>query len=146
MSENPLKIAKWYDDGLNFSCTGCGECCTGSPGYVWINEQEIVALAQHFNLSLQDFASQYLRKINKKWSLKESSLNGDCVFLKEKKCTVYNLRPKQCKTFPWWPQNLKSPDHWKNAARRCEGINNTAVKVPCEEIEIQLSIQNHEQH
>ena len=35
----------WYKDGLKFKCTGCGDCCTGGEGYVWVNKQEIVALA-----------------------------------------------------------------------------------------------------
>ena len=23
----------WYQDGLQFRCTRCGNCCTGAPGY-----------------------------------------------------------------------------------------------------------------
>ena len=33
----------WYHLGLRFQCTGCGDCCTGAPGYVWINNA-----SQHF--------------------------------------------------------------------------------------------------
>ncbi len=40
MSQQP-----WYQDGLKFRCTGCGDCCTGAPGYVWVNKEEIAALA-----------------------------------------------------------------------------------------------------
>ena len=35
----------WYRDGLKFACTGCGDCCTGEPGYVWVNKAEIETLA-----------------------------------------------------------------------------------------------------
>ena len=35
----------WYREGLKFACTGCGECCTGAPGYVWVNKSEMAALA-----------------------------------------------------------------------------------------------------
>lgn len=31
-------------------------------------------------------------------------------------------RPTQCRTFPWWPQNLISDYDWQLAARECEGI------------------------
>src|SRR5262245_18529291 len=24
----------WYQDGLEFTCTRCGKCCTGEPGFV----------------------------------------------------------------------------------------------------------------
>ena len=37
----------WYADGLNFTCTQCGNCCTGGPGFVWISREEIVRLAAH---------------------------------------------------------------------------------------------------
>ena len=35
----------WYQDGLAFECTRCGACCTGAPGYVWVNDEEIARLA-----------------------------------------------------------------------------------------------------
>jgi hypothetical protein len=44
MDEHP-----WYKDGLRFTCTGCGDCCTGAPGYVWVNKEEIEALAAETN-------------------------------------------------------------------------------------------------
>ena len=31
----------WYKDGLAFTCTQCGNCCTGGPGYVWLSDAEI---------------------------------------------------------------------------------------------------------
>ena len=37
----------WYRDGLAFTCTRCGACCTGAPGYVWVDADEIAALAEH---------------------------------------------------------------------------------------------------
>ena len=144
MSENPLNVVKWYENGLNFACTGCGECCTGTPGYVWISEDEILSMAEYLKISLEEFSSKFLRKSYNKWSLKENSSNGDCVFLKGNKCTVYPVRPKQCKTFPWWPQNLESPETWKKAARRCEGITESAECVSFEVIENQLNIQKNE--
>jgi uncharacterized protein len=99
----------WFKKGLNFKCTGCGECCTGSPGYVWIDEKEIV--------------KKYTRRVENGTSLKEHPTNYDCVFLKERKCLIYGARPHQCKAFPWWPENLKSKKDWNEAAKRCEGIN-----------------------
>ena len=35
----------WYKDGLQFTCSQCGDCCTGAPGFVWVNGDEIRALA-----------------------------------------------------------------------------------------------------
>ena len=65
------------------------------------------------------------------------------IFLKDKKCQIYSVRPTQCRTFPWWPQNLKSEKEWQEAARYCEGIHPEASLVPFETIEQQRSIQEN---
>ncbi len=113
----------WYKDGLRFKCTGCGQCCTGSPGYVWVNDAEIEELAKTLNISFEEFVKKYTRKIGGNLSLREHPKTFDCVFLNGKRCTVYTARPKQCRTFPWWPENLESPEAWTEEAKRCEGIN-----------------------
>ena len=126
----------WYKEGLRFGCTGCGGCCTGSPGYVWLDAQEIEALAKRLNLSMEAFVQKYTRKVGNRLSLKEHHKTYDCVFLEGKQCTVYEDRPTQCRTFPWWKESLETPAHWAETARRCEGINHeNAPLVPLEEIE-----------
>lgn len=124
----------WYKDGLNFKCTGCGNCCTGAPGYVWLTIEEAKAIAGHLNMAWDEFAKKYLRTVKGRLSLKELLPNYDCVFLKDKKCTVYEVRPKQCRTFPYWPQNMKSRQAWDACAKECEGINKDAPLVTYEEI------------
>ncbi|MBI2809856.1 MAG: YkgJ family cysteine cluster protein [Candidatus Melainabacteria bacterium] len=113
----------WYKDGLKFKCTGCGKCCTGFPGTVWVSDEEIEALAKTLNISPEEFARKYTRRIGNRLSLKEHARTYSCVFLDGKKCTVYDARPKQCRTFPWWSENLDSPEEWKETASNCEGID-----------------------
>jgi hypothetical protein len=63
----------WYKDGLRFKCTGCGDCCTGAPGFVWVNNEEIAAIAAE--IGMQDvaaFEAQYVRTIGVRKSLVES--------------------------------------------------------------------------
>jgi Fe-S-cluster containining protein len=125
----------WYQEGLRFKCTGCGQCCTGSPGYVWVSEEEIKALAELLHLLEVDFVKKYIRRIGNRLSLKEHPKTFDCVFLKEKKCLVYTHRPVQCRTYPWWPENLKSRAAWLEEAARCEGIESLdADLIPLSEI------------
>ena len=114
----------WYKGGLRFGCTQCGGCCTGSPGYVWVDDPEIEKLAARLNITIEAFVRKYTRKVGGRLSLLEHSRTYDCVFLEGgKRCKVYEDRPKQCKTFPWWPENLSSQEAWEEASRRCEGIN-----------------------
>jgi len=113
----------WFDAGLRFKCTGCGKCCTGSPGYVYLSGTDMENLASHFKLSLEDFTRKYARFLGEQYALIDKVGSHDCIFLKDNKCSVYEARPIQCKTFPWWLSSLETPEHWKDAAERCEGIN-----------------------
>lgn len=125
---------KWYKEGLRFECTGCGKCCTGGPGYVWVNGEEIKAMALFLKISESEFGRKYLRRANGKLSLIERH-NHDCVFLKDKKCDVYGARPTQCRTYPFWPEHTRSPETWEHVKRECEGIRDSARLIPVEEIE-----------
>ncbi|RIK83123.1 MAG: hypothetical protein DCC67_06285 [Planctomycetota bacterium] len=111
----------WYAGGLRFSCTGCGDCCTGAPGYVWVNQQEIDALAARLGMSVEAFEKRYVRQVGVRRSLVERK-NYDCVFLDgNRRCTVYEDRPRQCRTWPFWDSNLKSPAAWQAACEACPG-------------------------
>lgn len=133
----------WYAEGLKFTCSQCGNCCTGGPGFVWISREEIVRLATFLEITPEQTVEKYCRKVDGRWSLKEfrnSAGNYDCVFLKEdrvavpgasgekvvatrRRCTVYDVRPLQCRTWPFWPENLWSRKTWDHAAKRCHGMN-----------------------
>jgi len=132
-------MTPWYAEGLHFECTGCGAFCTGAPGYVWRNEDEIQALATHFHLPRDTFLKTYFRQVEGRFSLKEDPENFDCVFLKGKTCTVYALRPTQCRTFPWWTRLLRSEAAWEEASQFCEGIRPEAPLVSLRVIQSELS-------
>ena len=119
--EHQAKFEKpWYEDGLRFSCTRCGNCCRG-PGYVWVDDAEVELLACHFELSYDQFCKMYTRKIGKNRSLRDQA-NEDCIFFdQEAGCLVYDVRPIQCRTWPFWPHNLESPEDWGTTQKRCPG-------------------------
>ena len=118
MAEEP-----WYKDGLRFKCSQCGDCCTGAPGYVWVNQAEIEAIAAEIGeANVEAFEDEYVRKIGIRRSLREFP-NGDCVFFdtENRKCTVYHARPRQCRTWPFWDSNVKSPEAWAETCEVCPG-------------------------
>jgi uncharacterized protein len=128
----------WYAGGLRFECTGCGRCCTHGDGYVWTSEEEIVALAAHLGMTLDDFGRRYLRRVGSRYALVDGP-GGECVFLDGKSCSIYEARPAQCRAFPWWPANLESPEAWTEAASTCEGISDVAPVVVAEVIDDALA-------
>jgi len=137
----------WYKEGLRFECTGCGQCCTGSPGYVWVSEADIQAISDYLKIPLEEFSKKYLRKVGNRYSLLEKAGNFDCIFLEGKKCKIYPVRPIQCSTYPWWPELVESPERWQETAYHCEGIRSDAPKVSQQEIDAQLEVytNNHPQ-
>jgi hypothetical protein len=113
----------WYHKGLKFQCTQCGDCCTGAPGYVWVNQEEIESLAAQIGeTDVEQFERLYVRTVGIRKSLKEFP-NGDCVFFDDqtRKCTVYGARPRQCRTWPFWESNLRTPEDWQRTCDVCPG-------------------------
>lgn len=113
----------WYRDGLKFQCTQCGDCCTGAPGHVWVNAAEIAALAALVGEpDVAAFEAKYVRKVGARKSLIEYG-NGDCVFFdtQARKCGVYDARPRQCRTWPFWDSNLSSEEDWAHTCEVCPG-------------------------
>lgn len=130
----------WFKEGLRFGCTQCGKCCTGAPGYVWITEEDIRAMAEFLQISTDEFTRRYTRCVFDRIALLENASTYDCVFLKDKKCRVYGARPKQCRRFPWWPEHVKTPEAWREAEAYCEGINHPdAPLISFDEIQKHLS-------
>jgi Fe-S-cluster containining protein len=111
----------WYRDGLRFRCTRCGNCCTGAPGFVWVNDEETRAIAEHRGEPLEEFVAIYTRTASRGRSLREK-LNGDCIFYdREAGCTIYPVRPRQCRTWPFWTSNVSSPEAWEETCAVCPG-------------------------
>lgn len=114
----------WYADGLRFECQGCGACCRGEPGYVWVTTDEIREMAAHLGLAPKEFGRLHVRRVGFRRSLRERP-DGDCVLWggPERGCLVYPARPTQCRTFPFWKETLRSPAAWERVGERCPGVN-----------------------
>ncbi|HEV7221421.1 MAG TPA: YkgJ family cysteine cluster protein [Pirellulales bacterium] len=130
----------WFKDGLRFQCTQCGDCCTGAPGYVWVNQEEIEALAREIGVEPDEFERKYVRRVGIRRSLVEFG-NGDCVFFdgEKRKCTVYAARPRQCRTWPFWHSNVRTPEAWEQTCQVCPGSGKGPL-VPAEQILHQVQI------
>ncbi|GMU80317.1 MAG: hypothetical protein AMXMBFR47_01880 [Planctomycetota bacterium] len=117
----------WYADGLQFTCTQCGNCCGGAPGYVWVHPLEIDEIAKFVGLTPVDFIEKHTRSEHGRRSLLELE-NGDCEFLErtedgKSRCSIHPVRPVQCRTWPFWESNLRSEKAWAATARGCPGMN-----------------------
>lgn len=120
-ASNPVESDLWYQDGLRFTCTRCGNCCTGDPGFVWVNDEELAAIAEFRGQTSEEVEKLYTKPLIGKRSLREKA-NGDCVFFdKSAGCTIYAVRPRQCRTWPFWNSNVKTPEAWEGTKKVCPG-------------------------
>lgn len=121
--QNAMPQEPWYSEGLAFECKNCGRCCRGPGGYVWVTMEEAEDLAKALGMAMAQFAKTMLRNTFAGLALIDTP-NGDCPLLSaEGSCRVYAKRPMQCRTWPWWKENLSSQASWDRCARDCPGIN-----------------------
>ena len=116
-------------DGFDYlfnpsACQECqAKCCTGESGYIYVSKTEIEAIAKLLSMDVREFVNEYLFKKMYKYSIKERQ-NGDsheCIFYDPTSngCSIYDARPNQCKTFPFWDYYKTRVDELK---LECPGI------------------------
>jgi len=121
----------------------CGNCCTGPEGYVLFTPEEGERIARRLGISTADFLDRFTHETEMGRSLQEVRTEHglDCVFLDRAAvpgravCGIYDQRPAQCRTWPFWASNLSGPRAWTRAGRTCPGINRGQL-VPPEQIRI----------
>lgn len=118
------------EEGFDFvfdpnACKSCaGNCCIGESGYIWISPSEIEAVSRLLNISSQSFITSYLSKIGYRYTINEKPhLDGHaCVFFdtEKRQCSIYEARPTQCRTFPFWDY---FKNHFSEVKAECPGIS-----------------------
>jgi len=81
----------WYKDGLRFTCTQCGNCCTGPEGVVWVNEEEVRQIAEYLGKSVGEMRLEHTHLVSRRVSLKEFA-NAIARFLTAKNGVVKSTR------------------------------------------------------
>ena len=125
----------FYAGGLNFSCTRCSSCCRFESGYVYLTKNDLRDLAAKCKMTYTQFVKKNCRWIpsandTELLSLREKP-DYDCIFW-DSGCSVYDSRPLQCRTFPFWPGVLKSRESWVRAGHDCPGINSGKIHSSAE--------------
>jgi Fe-S-cluster containining protein len=124
----------WYRHGLRFRCLLCGLCCTGREGYVWVTEADIGRIAEYRKETPDAFRRGHTRWAKGKLSLLEKP-GGDCeMFDQSAGCTIYAVRPPQCRTWPFWPIHVATPAAWRDVGARCPGVG-AGDRIPADLIE-----------
>ncbi|MBN2542009.1 YkgJ family cysteine cluster protein [bacterium] len=116
-------MVKFYDKGLRFSCQQCGNCCSLEEGDIYISFEDVVAITEYLGITEKRFEEEYLQIRDRFYVVKQNGENGPCIFLTEDRtCSIYPVRPYQCRTFPFWKENLTSKKTWDDLKKFCSGI------------------------
>jgi hypothetical protein len=120
MHDQSLQRPYFFDAGIAFSCAQCGACCTGEPGAVHVTTDEVAAIAAALGMSPEEFGRAHLAALRGRFTIREHA-DGRCHFY-DGGCTIYPVRPRQCRTFPFWISTMRSERAWQETSRQCPGI------------------------
>jgi hypothetical protein len=121
---------EWWRDGVRFQCQGSGKCCTshGEYGFVYMTLDDRKRMASVLGMKTGDFTRHYCERTDGVWHLKERKENPDCLFLKNgNRCGVYEGRPAQCRTWPFWPEIMGAKAWAKDVVAFCPGVGKGRV-------------------
>ncbi len=119
---------RWYSSGLSFACQpDCGACCTQHDdyAYVYLEGDDAARLADRLGITLAEFEST-LTEMDGPYRVLRMP-GPRCVFLDGTRCSVYEARPTQCRTFPFWKEILRSRRSWEALRSFCPGIGKGEV-------------------
>ena len=122
----------YQTESLHFSCTRCGKCCeTAGDYYVFLTGEEAERIRTHLGLSAAWFRRRYLSRLYDGELVLASGRNERCVFLDQHgQCRIYEARPVQCRTYPFWPELVNHRRSWLGEKARCEGIDRGRAVTP----------------
>lgn len=113
----------WYAEGLRFECQPeCGRCCTRRDGrdFVYLEPRDVWRLALALGLPTAEFRRRHTVR-DRGWTALRMRAEA-CPFLDGWRCRVYAARPGQCRSFPFWPETLRSPAAWRALEGTCPGV------------------------
>lgn len=121
----------FWKDGLRFECTRCSACCRLDPGFVFLSAADLRRLLPASGLAFRQFIDTLLRIVDvgtgNAVCLKEKP-NFDCILWGDAGCSVYDSRPVQCITYPFWQGVVDSADDWSKEAKSCPGIGRGPIR------------------
>lgn len=111
-----------YRGGIRFACQGSAKCCRFRPGYdhVYVSLDERRDLARALGMRTSSFTRKYCRRSDGNYELRATPTS--CIFLRENRCSVYDARPGQCRSWPFWPENMTRKVWSRDVAPFCPGV------------------------
>jgi len=113
----------WEVEPVRFECQkGCIKCCA-KPGWVYFDKEDVEKAASFLDLRPGYFKKKFqLTPVDPMhWEMGVTE-NEPCPFLGQEGCKIHPVKPKQCRAFPFWEENLRTRDSWNKVSEDCPGI------------------------
>ena len=111
----------WKKENIRFECqSDCFKCCL-QPGVIYFSAEDIRRVSKYMELAPEKLQAGYLKKEGGQWLINVEA-DTPCPFLSRQGCVIHKAKPEQCRTYPFWRENLSSKTQWKSAAEFCPGI------------------------
>jgi len=104
-----------------------------------MTRKDRVRAARSQGLSTTEFTQKFCDKTDGIFHLKDGE-SDDCLFLKDNKCSIYEGRPTQCRTWPFWPEVMNAKSWKGEVSKFCPGVGK-GRKWTAKEIEVNLALQ-----
>jgi len=108
---------------MRFACQpGCTKCCS-RRGWVYLTESDLLRTAEYLGMTPAAFEAQHVVRYRRVLRLRKPARGDDnCRFLKADGCSIHEVKPTQCRTYPFWPSLLVSKANWTLEGTFCPGI------------------------
>jgi len=117
-------MARWWEtQPVRFECQkGCITCCA-KPGWVYFDKEDVANASGFLKLRADEFKHRFGLRLEApgRWEM-EVADGQPCPFLNSNGCGIHSAKPKQCRAFPFWHENLSTRKAWKEVAKDCPGI------------------------
>ncbi len=113
------------DFSFRFTCKRSGNCCSIPGGIVRVTDADVRNIAVHLGMSEDGFRTRYVAGGR---DPRVEGITHRCVFLKDGRqtsCSIYVVRPEQCRTWPFWEELRDNPEAVRKAMKMCPGIESS---------------------
>ena len=111
----------------HFKCQNSGNCCK-TPGYVYVSQSDINAMANNLNLPVHMFKRFFVTRINGWHAIAGPNFRSQCFLSDDNLCEVYHSRPKKCRTYPDWDYIWENDESLIKESQACKGLAN-AIEI-----------------
>lgn len=114
-----------YPKGVCFKCIKCAICCGDTENrvrHILLLKEETEQIAINTSMSVAEFATEIVGLEPYVYEMRKTPEDGQCMFLKDKVCAIYGLRPLICRFYPFKLEKTKNGKHKFLYTRECPGV------------------------